>query len=676
MSFIAAADGQPERLLIGNAFGDILTLLGDGTGHFAVNRGNLSSVPLAVGHTEDGRTFAVVADQEQDQLLVYYRIPGTSQFDPTPTLIDSRNLPILAPGAVQLANLSNDNGKTPPYLIVADQLGNDILVYPGLADGTFGSPASYPVGFAPVAVTVNDFNGDGVPDLAVVNEASNDVSILNGSIDSTTGLWTASPGPRLNSGGVGPIAVAAGSFTNNGIPDLRVTNSNGQIATLPGIGSADKGTGFFLDANPQLSSLGNTITQAVFDPATGAELVVGANGAIFAFDGNKFTLVDPGGPAVTTIALDGDTLAAAFENGGIGLFSRLPNGDFGLTSEDSAFEDQVSALELLQTANSGMELYLTAGGSDVPLILPGTDFIAIATQLPQGPVVAQPSSLATTDLVLIPVLVPGPTTDNLAPEPVGTLADGVGVAFTPFGSENSYSGPAAQSKEVAPVQGGSRTDDNMDDNLAVPFSPAGDRVSGQAPWEVFGAGVEEAFQQLRSPGQMEGQPPKALESLRRLFEQFRDWWYKGSGERGSMVPPTCSGRMEGSFFFMQSNRSDSVHLARLSAECDNLFQHQFFRENSHTLQGLDTMSAPDILPAEENGDQGFEILANPARICSTAKDTLGAGVVTALFAFAACRGADKPQRRQECSRRFVLTPGSGPFRERFQAPRLGLEPRT
>ena len=57
-----------------------------------------------------------------------------------------------------------------------------------------------------------------------------------------------------------------------------LANSGGQIATLPGIGSAGKGTGFFQDANAQPISLGSPILQGVFDQATGRELVVSGNG--------------------------------------------------------------------------------------------------------------------------------------------------------------------------------------------------------------------------------------------------------------------------------------------------------------------------------------------------------------------------------------------------------------
>ena len=81
---VTTIDGRPA-LLVGNAYGDILTLLYDptlnnGQGGFAPDRTNLQNAPLAVGTTSTGQQYAVVADQELDQVWLYYRIPGTNQF--------------------------------------------------------------------------------------------------------------------------------------------------------------------------------------------------------------------------------------------------------------------------------------------------------------------------------------------------------------------------------------------------------------------------------------------------------------------------------------------------------------------------------------------------------------------------------------------------------------------
>ena len=68
------------------------------------------------------------------------------------------------------------------------------------------APQTYFVGTAPASVTVADINGDGIPDMLIANQGSNDVSVIFGSYNAS-GDWVGIPGPRLKSGGDGPIAV-------------------------------------------------------------------------------------------------------------------------------------------------------------------------------------------------------------------------------------------------------------------------------------------------------------------------------------------------------------------------------------------------------------------------------------------------------------------------------------
>jgi hypothetical protein len=77
---VSTINGQ-LALLVGNAFGDILTLLYDVHGGFAPDRANMQNAPLAVGTiAATGQQFVVVADQSDDQAALYYRIPNTDSF--------------------------------------------------------------------------------------------------------------------------------------------------------------------------------------------------------------------------------------------------------------------------------------------------------------------------------------------------------------------------------------------------------------------------------------------------------------------------------------------------------------------------------------------------------------------------------------------------------------------
>ena len=98
-----------------------------------------------------------------------------------------------------------------PDAIVVSTGSNSVEVYrtTSINNGvpTFApSPETYFVGTAPASVTVADINGDGIPDMLIANQGSNDVSVMFGSYDAN-GDWVGIPGPRLKSGGDGPIAV-------------------------------------------------------------------------------------------------------------------------------------------------------------------------------------------------------------------------------------------------------------------------------------------------------------------------------------------------------------------------------------------------------------------------------------------------------------------------------------
>jgi FG-GAP-like repeat len=105
-----------------------------------------------------------------------------------------------------------------------------------------GSPFS--TGGNPFRVAVADFNGDGNADLAVVNTNPElNVSILLGE---GNGAFSPAAGSPYLTGGV-VVAVAAGDFNRDRIPDLAATNNNsspdslfGSVAVLLG----DGGGGF------------------------------------------------------------------------------------------------------------------------------------------------------------------------------------------------------------------------------------------------------------------------------------------------------------------------------------------------------------------------------------------------------------------------------------------------
>src|SRR5262249_3090121 len=140
------------------------------------------------------------------------------------------------------------------------------------------APVSYGVGTDPVAVTIQDINGDGLPDMLVANKGSNDVSVIFGRI--VAGQWVGTAGPRLKSGGDGPVATMLSNRNGDGIPDLVVANGqSGTLTVLPGVGQ-----GFFDDRTPQSISLGGTLgLPSIADGSTFGVVLTG-DGRLLGFD--------------------------------------------------------------------------------------------------------------------------------------------------------------------------------------------------------------------------------------------------------------------------------------------------------------------------------------------------------------------------------------------------------
>ena len=245
-------------LLVGDAYGDVLVLLGNGDGTFQPYHEANQAIELAVADlTGNGSKDIIYADQGLDRVVVDYGAGNSS-------VLANQSTGLLDPGAVKLADL---NGDGIPDLIVANSGSNNVLIYPGLGNGQFGPAINgghgYFVGTNPVGITVANLTG-ALPDLVVADKGSNQVSIL---LNITGQRFSFMPGPRLNSGGSGPVSTVVGNFTGGAYPDILVTNSgSNDVTLLPGVGQ-----GFFNDTNPTTFAVGtNPVTSFVgnFDGQT------------------------------------------------------------------------------------------------------------------------------------------------------------------------------------------------------------------------------------------------------------------------------------------------------------------------------------------------------------------------------------------------------------------------
>ncbi len=411
-----------------------------------------------------GQQFAVVADQKLDQVSLYYRVPDSDQFSSPVPIDGTTQLPLLAPGAVQTFYVPNDPN---PYLVVANSLSNNVLVYHYDPLSThFVLLESIQAGDDPVSVTVADVNGDHIPDLLVANRGSNDVSVLIGS--TATGSWTATPYQRLNSGGSGPVAVTAIDLNSPHGPDLLVTNSNGNVAVMTGIGSGGKGSGFFQDINPPEIAVDSPIMTAPEFVDANTALAIAADGRIVALNLNTLTAdfvfqADDGlGVNALDVMPDG-AVVAALSNGAIAELVGDAAGQFHMVNDFAPLPglNDPSALQAFDSG-SGLLVLLTNAGSSQ---------LFVFAMLPTGPTLTVTPSQDASLTLIVTLLFSGESTETSTSNTIGVgsesaIADGIIPASfraaTVFGSgADDAANPTPERPEDRPSTPGIDLDEKL-----------------------------------------------------------------------------------------------------------------------------------------------------------------------------------------------------------------------
>jgi hypothetical protein len=314
--------GTPD-ILVGDGFGDVLVLLGNGSGGFAPPVSTDQQIALAVANPQPGAPPQfVIADQGSNKV--------STQSSPTAksTTLSGASQGILAPGAVALADL---NGDGIPDAIVANSGANEILVYLGRGDGRYVAPLAFPVGTDPVSVTVADLTGDGIPDLIVANRGSNDLSILLG--ESKGADWTMKPLERLKTG-YGPTDTATTTLQPGGLPDILVSASESdEVQLLKAIGG-----GYYDDHNP-------TVYQTGVNPGP---ILVGN------FTGR------PGQVDMATLNAGSNTLSVFLGINGPDVVTQTlaSGGNVPIAAVEGEFEGQQTGLLVANNADGELALFL------------------------------------------------------------------------------------------------------------------------------------------------------------------------------------------------------------------------------------------------------------------------------------------------------------------------------
>jgi hypothetical protein len=362
-------------LLVGNAYGDVLILVGNGDGTFRPFEPVKADIALAVADlTGNGALDFVFADQSLNRVTVVYG--STSQSSTSPQVIGNQATGVLAPGAVKLADLTGDGI---PDLIVANSGGNNVLVYPGLGNGQFGPPVNgtkgFPVGTDPTGLAVANLNGQ--PDLLVADTGSNDVSVLLGQGSGSS--WTMISGPRIQTD-AGPVALALGNLLGGTQTDLAVANSGADnVQIFPGAGG-----GFFKPAtNPIL--VGQAPSSLFLGNFTGlglglATLNAGSN------DGTLISGLNSASPTTQTFPTGGNSPTSGFAgdftgdgltdlvvgNNGDGHLALLLGGSGGLSLSQtlvSAEAPNPTSLSFAGVSDGQLSFYVSTAGREAAMNL-------------------------------------------------------------------------------------------------------------------------------------------------------------------------------------------------------------------------------------------------------------------------------------------------------------------
>jgi hypothetical protein len=478
-------------LQVGNQLGDVLTFLGNGDGTFRPYLRADQSVALAVA----GPRQFILSDHAQDRLAVQNGLGNPSH------VFQDRADGIQAPGRLQTVTTAGVQ-----YLVVANSGANEVLVYRGLGSGVFdaGSVQSFFVGTDPVGITIADVNGDGIPDVAVANQGSNDVSVLLGNGQGVS--WSLTAGPRLRSGGTGPVSTTVQDVNGDGIPDILAVNSqSNSVALLPGVGN-----GFFNDRNPTLFATGADPVQALvghFGGGSGPDLLTinaGSNDLTFFSNLGAGHSIASGGLRPLA-GIEGDFSQNGFTdvivaNNGDGVFSALLGGPDGPHLAGTLFSADVlhpTDLALADLSNGILSIFATQEGVEsVARLTFGVDFGGPAPHEVGGqrPIITQLLPLNESSLDVVATAVTGTGGGETGALSVEAPGSGLLVLATAFlggsvSAEGEQIANAAAGAEVQGLVGG--------DEVPAGNAQPGAARSENGPLSDFVIGVGEEAERIR-----------------------------------------------------------------------------------------------------------------------------------------------------------------------------------
>lgn len=203
----------------------------------------------------DGNQDLAVAKWADNNVSIYFGV-GNGTFGSTTTYAVGTRPMFIASDDFDADGLTD--------LVAANSGSDNVSVLLGISGGTFASAVNYSVSSSPYAVTVGDFNGDGNKDLATANYGADNVSVLFGVGDGTFGTG------RSYSVGDKPISIAAADFNGDNKADLSVANYNSDNISIlinSGTGTLGTATNYVVGEKPFSVAAANFDTDSDYDLA-------------------------------------------------------------------------------------------------------------------------------------------------------------------------------------------------------------------------------------------------------------------------------------------------------------------------------------------------------------------------------------------------------------------------
>lgn len=451
---------------------------------------------------QDGRSSREFALADFDQSEVYVRSgPGGSAVELGPSQgVDH-------PFAVKLADL---NGDGIPDLIVANTNADDVLVFPGLADGQFAAEINggkgIAVGVAPVSLSVDYVAGD--PDraqLIVANKGSDDISVIDG--QASGGTWSPSLRSTIATQ-IAPVTAITYDVNSDGTPDLLVCNSGSDSVTL----YQGQGDGAF-DAVPTATYATGSTPEAMFvgpfqrrdqldlvtvnSTSDDVTFIAGAFGA----RPTTQTISSGGASPDAAFAIDpsrSGVLDLVVANGGDGRLAVFRGGTDGLQLAGVITPSGVPAPTALAPGSSGgdgIDFFAVSAGEDAASLL-HFDLGVASTYLPGSS--DESGAISPEDEELFAQLMPGDDSS------LGLFA----ALWAGSPESDAVSGERALHEATtitalySPTEGQGIDDkDKPADEASLPSSPPAASASAlpadDASWARFVIGVEESLDRPR-----------------------------------------------------------------------------------------------------------------------------------------------------------------------------------